>query len=659
MRLGALAERVGSADFKWAVLAVNIQREVGGNLAEILDNVADTLRERATMRRQVRVLTSEGRLSAWVLALMPFAIALYMFAVNRDYIMLLFTTKTGLMMLGGAGLLLLGRGPLDEEDRGHRCLRSGSFSRSVASSSRCCSSGSRWIQSSTERKRAVTLLENQVSGSHSVASANLREQELSQSFGQRVLVPFVGGAGRVARRITPLDARDRVAKKLMLAGSPEGWDAERVISFKVILAGAAFVGSLVIARMMHLEGLAFLACVGLLTIVGFLVPDSLLARKVEERQHEVLGTLSDTLDLLTISVEAGLSLNAAIAQVVQNVPGVLSQEFARMLQEIQLGVPRSEAFRHLADRTDVEELNSFALAMIQADVFGVSIASAKLFSSSTSVRSARWRNASDRGTPSWISWSMRANSCEDHRGTFCTTWAIAALSESPASTLIVRRSRVSERVPSTSCWRSSTLRARIESGNEEADDRQQSRRRRGTPSPGGASCARSRGSPTNAAPARMTLNEMTRSASHPSGLPASMSFFATRSRASRGVMRFATRPAPPTNGTRTRWPKLCESSCSRRFADATLCEPLTWFSNNVTASLPFRAGRIQREPDEQYREEHATDGESEPDLRHRCPRSSSSTGLRRRSRARRPASMKSPTFVVNSNMMYSRLTANM
>jgi tight adherence protein B len=105
--LGALAERVGSADFKWAVLAVNIQREVGGNLAEILDNVADTLRERATMRRQIRVLTSEGRLSAWVLAMMPIGIALYMFAVNREYIMLLFTTKVGFMMLGGAGLLLV------------------------------------------------------------------------------------------------------------------------------------------------------------------------------------------------------------------------------------------------------------------------------------------------------------------------------------------------------------------------------------------------------------------------------------------------------------------------------------------------------------------------------------------------------------------------
>ena len=91
----------------WAVLAVNIQREVGGNLAEILDNVADTLRERATMRRQIRVLTSEGRLSAWLLALMPFAIALYMYVVNKDYIMLLFTTKTGLIMLSGAAIALV------------------------------------------------------------------------------------------------------------------------------------------------------------------------------------------------------------------------------------------------------------------------------------------------------------------------------------------------------------------------------------------------------------------------------------------------------------------------------------------------------------------------------------------------------------------------
>jgi tight adherence protein B len=105
--LEALAERVGSADFKWAVLAVNIQREVGGNLAEILDNVADTLRERATLRRQIRVLTSEGRLSAWVLALLPIGIGLYMGAVNPEYIGLLFTTTIGIVMLITGGVLLV------------------------------------------------------------------------------------------------------------------------------------------------------------------------------------------------------------------------------------------------------------------------------------------------------------------------------------------------------------------------------------------------------------------------------------------------------------------------------------------------------------------------------------------------------------------------
>ena len=105
--LEALADRVGSPDFRWAVLAVNIQREVGGNLAEILDNVADTLRERATMRRQIKVLTAEGRLSAWVLALMPFGMALYMFAVNPEYISLLFTSQVGLIMVGVGGVLLI------------------------------------------------------------------------------------------------------------------------------------------------------------------------------------------------------------------------------------------------------------------------------------------------------------------------------------------------------------------------------------------------------------------------------------------------------------------------------------------------------------------------------------------------------------------------
>jgi len=226
----------------------------------------------------------------------------------------------------------------------------------------------------TERKRAVRLLEAQVGTTGAVGvPANLREQELQRSFAERALVPIVTGAGRIARRVTPLDARKRIGRKLMLAGNPAGWDAERVAAFKVIgLVGGFAVGIFLTSVL----GLSFYAMVGitaLLTVVGFLAPDAILNRRVEERQKEMRKQLPDVLDLLTISVEAGLSLNAALAQVVRNLRGVLAQEIARMLQEIQLGVSRADAFRHLGERTDVDELNGFVLAMIQADIFGVSI----------------------------------------------------------------------------------------------------------------------------------------------------------------------------------------------------------------------------------------------------------------------------------------------
>ena len=88
---------------------MNIQREVGGNLAEILDTVADTVRERATLRRQVRVLSAEGRLSLKILVALPFLIGLYIAKVNPSYMSLLFTTRAGWIMLGtGAALMVAG-----------------------------------------------------------------------------------------------------------------------------------------------------------------------------------------------------------------------------------------------------------------------------------------------------------------------------------------------------------------------------------------------------------------------------------------------------------------------------------------------------------------------------------------------------------------------
>jgi tight adherence protein B len=105
--LRVMAQRIGSEDFDWAMMAVNIQRDVGGNLAEVLDTVGETLRDRETVRRQVKVLAAEGKLSARILAVLPFLIGLYIAKINPGYLDLLFSTSVGLVMLVGASVLML------------------------------------------------------------------------------------------------------------------------------------------------------------------------------------------------------------------------------------------------------------------------------------------------------------------------------------------------------------------------------------------------------------------------------------------------------------------------------------------------------------------------------------------------------------------------
>ena len=107
--LNALAERVGTEEFKWAIMGVNVQREIGGNLAEILDTLSETVRERDAVRRQVQVLSAEGRLSVKILIAMPFLMALYLAWINGDYMRLLWTTRPGIIFLvTGAVLMVVG-----------------------------------------------------------------------------------------------------------------------------------------------------------------------------------------------------------------------------------------------------------------------------------------------------------------------------------------------------------------------------------------------------------------------------------------------------------------------------------------------------------------------------------------------------------------------
>jgi tight adherence protein B len=101
-----IAKRMESADFEWVVMAIRIQREVGGNLSELLLKVADTMRERDYLRRQVKTLSAEGRLSAWILGALPVGMFIYMMVANRDYVSVLYTTFLGWIMLAVAAVLM-------------------------------------------------------------------------------------------------------------------------------------------------------------------------------------------------------------------------------------------------------------------------------------------------------------------------------------------------------------------------------------------------------------------------------------------------------------------------------------------------------------------------------------------------------------------------
>jgi tight adherence protein C len=133
----------------------------------------------------------------------------------------------------------------------------------------------------------------------------------------------------------------------------------------------------------------------LLAFVAYVAPAAALDRKAQSRQEQIRRMLADTIDLLTISVEAGLAFDAALLHARRSMKGPLSEEIGRMLHEMQLGIKRSDAMRNLSDRTNVQELRSFVLAMVQADVFGVSVANV-LRSQSHELRTKRRQRAEER-----------------------------------------------------------------------------------------------------------------------------------------------------------------------------------------------------------------------------------------------------------------------
>ena len=204
---------------------------------------------------------------------------------------------------------------------------------------------------------------------------NQRDKQMLAPLKDRAIGPLVEGVTGLGRRFTPVGYVEKVKQKLVYAGKGDQAAVDRFLGIRVVTIGVAVLVFVLLFmfNILGLSGTLRLAVPGLFILALVLGPDSMLNRQVEERQHEIQITLPDVMDLLTISVEAGLGFEQAIDRVVSSVPGALSDEFSRMLGETRAGASRSDAMRAMDDRCNVPELRSFVMAIIQADQFGVSI----------------------------------------------------------------------------------------------------------------------------------------------------------------------------------------------------------------------------------------------------------------------------------------------
>ncbi len=244
-----------------------------------------------------------------------------------------------------------------------------------------------------ERNRPVTLLQSQL-GQVPDAPDFRTNPQLEGSVLERVLMPGVKRLGRGLVRLTPFDLNARIVELLVLSGNPPAWDAERVVALKIIGGVGGVVGGSMLMSLLPVPFLVKVVFVVVLGLLGYTIPSVHLRAMANARQKKIQRQLPDVMDLLTISVEAGLGLDAAMAQVVRNVPGPLAEELSRLSQEINIGVSRSDSFRHLGERTTVQELRGFVLSMVQADLFGVSIANV-LRAQSRELRQKRRQRAEE------------------------------------------------------------------------------------------------------------------------------------------------------------------------------------------------------------------------------------------------------------------------
>ena len=206
-----------------------------------------------------------------------------------------------------------------------------------------------------------------------VQPKTLEEYELQQPFFERVLRPIIKRLSRLARRGEQGGVIARTDAKLEKAGYPGGlrgadWMGVKILS--AIVFALAIAGLMLLTGRVQLSLLFGIAGAG----VGYMAPEFWLGRRIRGRAEQMVLQLPDALDLLTISVEAGLGFDAALAKVVEKMEGPLVQEFRQALAEIRMGRTRRDALRDVVARADAQPISNFIGAIVQAEQLGVPIA---------------------------------------------------------------------------------------------------------------------------------------------------------------------------------------------------------------------------------------------------------------------------------------------